>query len=146
MTRKIEFSSEEAHAELAITLLTMITELQATLNAGETIGTVQRQAATATLNIARTELGQCRLSGGYMLYSYPLRTYPHPVLARNVAKGPEMYTHYKLIGWISDLFASLKLAEAGVKDGQQPITADQLAEGKQEVMELSSCRRPMKLY
>lgn len=134
MTREIDHSTREAHPETTDSLQRMVIDLEITIKAKETIGTVQRRSAIAVLEAARTDVEQCR-EPGILMHA-----------ARGIAEPAKMATHMRLILWINNLSIDLKLMEQGLPKEATPITVERLEAGKRLINELPQCRKSLKFY
>lgn len=130
MSREIDHSTREKHAETTDNLLRMIADFETTLNAGEKIGTVQTRNALSTLEAARSDLSRCK----------------HPTIhwRTDLIPAPELEDHRKLIDWIGLLHIDLTLMQEKMQIEMQPMTLQRMSEGLRLVNDLSRCRERLK--
>lgn len=132
MTRPIDNTTRENHAETADNLLRLIAEFKITLNAGEKIGTVQAQNAVFVLESARTDLWRCKTAIVHW------RT--------DLMPAPELEDHRKLIDWIGLLHIDLSLMLDKLDVQMEPMTLERMERGEQLVNDLPKCRKSLVSY
>jgi hypothetical protein len=123
------------HDDAEMALVRMCTEFIVTLEAGETIGKVQRENAIAIIHQHRPELQNC--------------TTRFSDLLKHIA-DERMMNHADLVLWMTNLSVDLKFInvdEIPIDIGhRRPITVERMKEGMKLAMALESCREQTVFY
>lgn len=118
------------HHEAQMQLLRTIADLRITLDAGESIGKVQRNQAILTISSVRPDIQHC-----YEGFEDILKN----IAPRNLIEE-RLTKHMELVSWLTNLNVEMKLIEAGTPTKGATVTVARLNEGERLVIALDSCR------